>query len=802
MSAFLCVTTAIAENDTPAKTYDLKIPVLDIEEALFALARLSNKALIMPSGGKSGFRSQPLDGTYSLSQALELMLKGTNFTGSLTQRGVIAISRIHQNTKSEGHDMQKNKLATALLASAAAITNVATQAQENQQNEENADNASKKNWHFEEIIVTSTRRNTSLFDTPSAVTAFGEGFLDDRSIDSINDLVALTPGLFAPPISPFTGGNSFTIRGVTAQNLTTATVGVYLDEVAQTFSGGSNEPTIRTFDLERVEVLRGPQGTLFGAGAMGGAIRYITNKPDASEFGAKVHLEGSSTQRGGENYAVDGMINIPLVTDKLALRVTASQQDTSGVIDLLTAVDGPFEDADSREQSSVRAVLRWTPSENLTIDFQAWHDENELQGLSLVNTGSPSPFEDNVEFGPRSNSNVDFEQYAATITYDAGFAEIVSTTSIIETDNRAVFTDGFAGGAIIQTLPFEGFSHETRLASQNDGPLSWIAGVFYQDSESLDGRFDLTAFGATASSDEEREQVSIYGELSYQATEKLQLTAGLRYFDEDVEQSNFTQFFGIESILDGDANFTEVLPKFQMQYSASDNLNLYASASQGFRVGGANLVSSPADPASFDPDDLWAYEFGAKFVANDSRVSGGVALFYNDWSEIQVFTPAPSGFGNLTQNAGDAHILGFEAEVSFEVSEGFVVGFNGSVLEAEFDNPTVVVGGMIDAGDRINNIPENSMALFLDYSANLVDDWDYSIHFDASYSGNEVNLQQARQVDGTTLANARVAFKYRGTEVALFMRNVFDDQTPRAFNTSYFSAPRPRTIGIDLITNF
>lgn len=792
------------------RKYDFSIREESLGAALDAIVRETDLVILYPYELADQTGINPVIGHYSVSEALEVLLHDTKFSGGLTEGGVmfVSLSGVEQTQDREG-DVNNKNLRRSLLASVSAFffgagaQAYAQDAASSPENDENTTEQSSAEQQWDQITVTGTRRELSLFETPSALTVFNEGFIEDRSIDSINDLVTLTPNLRSGAPEIFGQTNSFSIRGV--QGLSGgATVGVYLDEVPQTFSGGGNEPNIRTFDLERVEVLRGPQGTLFGAGAMGGAIRYITNKPDSTEYEAKIHLEGSTTKEGGESYAVDGVVNLPLVKDKLALRVTASRQETAGVIDIVNAIGGPFEDADTNELTSVRGVLRWTPTDALTVDLQVWHDETSFRGLRAVNVGSSSPFVDDIERGPLSFGDMNFDQYAGTVTYDAGFMEIVSTSSWVETQSNADTTAGppFIFGSFIFVSTFEAFSHETRFVSQHDGPFSWILGVYYQDAKAPADEFNGPALGLISGSSKSHEQISGFGELSYQLTDRLSATAGLRYYSEDVVEQSTAEFMGIVSTRDGDASYNELLPKFLLQYEASDNLNLYASASKGFRVGGANLVTSPLDPPQFEPDSLWSYEAGAKFILLDGRINGGAAVFYNDWTDLQVLTPAPSGFVNLVTNVGAAHTFGFEAELSIELTEGLIFGVNGAVLDAEFDEDLVTFRGPIAAGERIPFTPENSFALFLDYEREIANNVDFRLHIDGAYTGEEVGLTQGPVVDSSLFWNGRTSVSYRNVELGLFVRNAFNDAPVRRFNAFLFSVPRPRTIGVDLTARF
>ena len=757
-----------------AEPVDFDITAQPLNGALNEFALQSDREIFYSSGLVEGKKAKRVSGSYEPEDALDLLLADTGLDYSVTGKETFLVATEetmagkYQPVSTQGLMTHKKSAGVTL----------------------------------DEIIVTASHREATLLDTSSSVSVFTAQFIEERALRSIDDLIGLTPGIVADQPDLYGDNNTFTIRGVNAQALSNATVGIYLDDVPLTVGGGSDEPTVRMFDLERVEILRGPQGTLWGAGAMGGAIRYISNKPDAaSGFGGQFRLEGLTTKDGDRGYALDGVLNIPLAADLAALRITASHADQGGYIDLPNALGGPYKDANSGERSTARAVLRFTPTERVTIDLQAWIEERDYKGLTVLSNRAVSTLVDDIESGILATGEASFYQYSLRILYSFDAFDLLSLSSNIDNESDFAFPQP-VGMPPNQTTfsgsELESFTQEIRLLSTGNGPFSWIAGAFYQSAD-RDGGLSLAALGLNSVNVEQRDQLSFYGELSYQWTQSLQATVGMRYFSEDTDGTSVVDFGGVilEDILD-QGRFTKSSPKALLSYRPSESLNLYASASQGFRVGGLNLSLNPAVARSFDPDLLWSYELGAKFKSRDGQIGGSVAMFYNDWSDIQVFQTLPGA--GFTVNGGKAHTQGLEAELRFAASEELAIGFSGSLMESEFDE-TVPESGIV-AGTRIPDVADENASVFADYATAISDRVSFFLHLSFIYQGDQVNADQSPKRDSLTTWNARAGIGFAHWDIAVYGRNLNNDQTIDQFNDFYFSTLRPRTYGIELISRF
>ncbi len=748
----------------PAQPLEVDIPAQPLAGALQAFAEQSGIQIVYVSNVADGLDSPGYVGTASAEEVMNAMLAGSGLEWRFENDRTIAVS---ESEPSDGAEPE------------------AEPAEESPR------------YVQDQITVTANRREESVLEVSSSVSAYDQRFIEDRGLDSIEELVLFTPGFVVQAPDIWGDSLDFTIRGIADQPLSTATVGLYLDEVPLTVGGGGGEPAIRTFDLERVEVLRGPQGTLFGAGAMGGAVRYITNKPDTEDFSGQVRVEAGAVNEGGTDSAIDLALNIPLVEDKLAVRLVGNIEGQGGYIDLPNLSTGPVEDANTRDLTSTRVALRYTPTQNLTVDFLTWNQDIEFEGFRVLNSSASSLLVDDVDTGILARGDDNFDQLALTISYDLGFAELISSTSKVETDDFVRFSQpGFGTQSIDGWLA--SFTQEVRIASKSDRKLHWVVGGFYQDAENgFDA--DIPAIPLEIRVETIREQTSLFGELTVQLTEALSATVGLRLFSEDSSENRADVFGGFMlPVLARDADFEETIPKFSLSFQPTENLNLYATASQGFRVGGLNLSLDPRDPISFEPDSLWSYELGYKADAREDRLSTSVAIFHNDWSDIQIFQ---FGLGaGVVVNGGEAHTQGVEAQVSYRLTESLVVTLNGSLLEAEFDE-TVAASGIVE-GTRIPDVAEANAAVLLDFSRRLADNLLFTASLDTVYGGDQVNSNQSPKRESSVSWNGRAGVNRGDWEVALFARNLGNDLTIDQFNPFVFGTTKPRTVGVELVWRF
>lgn len=495
---------------------------------------------------------------------------------------------------------------------------------------------------LEEVVVTATKRDTTVQTTPLSITALSGMDLQTRGITDVSSLVGEVPGISIKSQGP--GQTEFEMRGMSSTGGSSPTVGFYLDDTPITAPASSINGKVvidpNLYDLNRVEVLRGPQGTLYGASSMGGTIRLITNQPNSTRFEASAAADTSYTDGSGLNHSENGMINIPLVQDKLALRLVASEAHNSGWIDQIVVGDFPAPTnggatrgnvqaapviADNRDVNSTdlvgfRGAILYTPTEQLSITASGVY-QRVLQGGENGYDSVPgtlahyTPFDYSEPFSDR------FQSGALTVVYRFQDFDVTSATGLWSRteknsqDEAEALTWAFAlpsvypadggigWGNFDESTTTKQTSEELRFTSTGDTRFQWIFGGFYNRFSSTENDLAVTPpaaalFGTAVQYFEfqpfKLNQKAAFGEASFKFTNALKGTVGLRYYSYD--SSVVTNVSGYGSSTGSDAVATQgsqatahgVNPKFNLSYQESEDLLLYTTAAKGFRPGGPN----------------------------------------------------------------------------------------------------------------------------------------------------------------------------------------------------------------------
>jgi len=592
----------------------------------------------------------------------------------------------------------------------------------------------------DEIIVTAQKRSQALQDVPMSITAFSGESLERAGITEFRDYAVRVPNLaFSYSNSLSAGSQAIAIRGVFGAN----TTGVYLDEVPLQ---ASVDP--RVADIERIEVLRGPQGTLYGARSMGGTIRLITRQPDVTEFSGHAHTVGSHTEEGDWNGSADFGVNIPLVEDVFAIRANLFADHQSGVFDRVASVDAPVafdrnENVDSSRRIGGQLAARLELLDgNLVITPRAAFEQADTFGRSYADA-APGNFVHSRLFDVDERGSSDWQLYSLTAQYDTDFGSFVSSTSQFNRDyddseDFAEFASLAFGvppslSVIRANVEFEAFAQEFRFASDFDGPFQFTAGAFLQHTDNV-LVFPPTAVGAifdnifSQTLETQVDETAFFGEGTYSITDRLRITIGARWFDNQVdfvgEQDGIAvspdSFAGVQTE-------TGVNPKYQIEYDATDDFLIYAAASEGFRIGGvnsfSNLLCGPdlatlglnaADVLTFDSDSLWSYEAGAKTTWLDRRLTANVAAYNVEWEGLQQLVPLPTCGFNLQLNAGTAQIRGFEMEFILRATDDLALNFGVGYADSEITGAGAF-GASIPVGVPVQQVPLWTFNAGLDY---------------------------------------------------------------------------------------
>lgn len=648
-----------------------------------------------------------------------------------------------------------------------------------------------------DIVVTANKRgDESLQDIPVTVSAVSGDDLQRTSAQGISDYAQSMPGLAVFDTGP--NQKKVKIRGVSGSSDSEPqeTVGIYLDNVSLTSPGGTNNennssPDLNLFDLERIEVLKGPQGTLYGAGSMGGTIRFITKEPKLGTTEGEVQARLSSTKSGDISYSGDAVVNLP-IADSMAIRLVGTYRKTGGYID---NVSPDFSKKNYNDDTSwlVRASLLYQPADTVDILLKYVHRDADVHGLSSVPRGSKLTSAYPVE--PRSRSNIDIA--SADVTVDLGGATLTSSTSYLDRRDLG-FRDltplgrgyvsvisGFSEPApalgLYNQQAYHEFAQEMRIASDDTRRLKYVVGAYYsklvkrfvQDGPwpgfsdylarngtpaALDGKeaFQSPVTGITdlnfysAIVDQDLRQLAVFGELTYSFTDHLDLTLGGRYFD--IRQNSLFVANPLAVFVTADAAFRQSSlkedgfnPKATLSFKPSESFLVYATAAKGFRPGGFNQPVSnnpqclaefdqigfnPNDVAGFTSDSLWSYELGVKGDALDRNVRFNGAVYQIDWKNIQLRNQLQCGF-TIFDTASKARIRGAEGSLDVRVADGLTMSVNTAYNDAKLLSASLTTGAI--AGDRLLGVPKFTIAGTAEYEFAVASDVDAFVRFDASY---------------------------------------------------------------------
>jgi iron complex outermembrane recepter protein len=724
----------------------------------------------------------------------------------------------------------------------------------------------QSNSQLEEIMVTATRRPERLQDVPLSVTAYSQKELNEKGIVGYEGLAAQTPGVVLNKQTD--NFNNFTARGIATNSYGAnlqSTVAIYIDELPISTIGNTTTLNPNLFDVERVEFLRGPQGTLFGSGSLSGALRILTKSPDLTKFEASTQVDYGVTGSGFSSFRqrYDGMVNLPLVNDVLALRIVGFYRHEDGWVD---NIGTETKNANALEDGGARATLLYKPTDRLSAKFLVSYEDSVPKDASLT---SPSlglytriSNEPDIYSGKLTN-------YNATINYQFDGANFTSSTTYSRFDQDFIVDlAGTFGGFLPFGLNDFGFQRtfveEARLASDPGGKFDWVIGLFdlnrriHIDSFERSSIGFLQAAGITGLSNQffsadythtDSSELAGFGDLTYHINDQFWVTAGLRYgrvsaqgFD-DGGGFNSNYFVNALSGISGPLTLTPTVagpgPKAEaskpsykgsVSYKPTSNLTTYATVSTGFRspvinaqAGQASLVN-PKDiiiPSGATSDNLKNYELGAKSSWLNGRLNANVAIYYIDWKNIQVQANRVSDSIQFATNIGGAKSKGLELEITAIPFNGLTLGLNGSYNHArvtQLSAEEAAISGAVD-GARLS-APIMQGAFNVDYafdlSARVKAAWSGSLQHVGSFPNSFPDIPgepgSASATFGytdtynTVNTNFRVSIDRRLT-VAAYCENVFDSAAiayvhPEAFIASRYGRLQPRTIGVRMNYDF
>ncbi|WP_417449407.1 TonB-dependent receptor [Kordiimonas sp.] len=704
---------------------------------------------------------------------------------------------------------------------------------------------------LEEIIVTAGRREQSLQDVPAAVSAIDPGDFAAKGLKQVGEILNYTTGVKYTDIGTKGFGN-ISARGV-PQSSSMPVFGVYLDDTPissnTTFSGGSTVMfDAMLMDIERVEVIKGPQGTLYGATSVGGMMRYISRDPAMEELRVSAGADIATTKDGEISQVYNGRVSVPLIKDKLGVTVSGFWQDIGGYVDQVDPATGALveEDVDGSENIGYAADLLFTPTDALSIRLKYMKQETDYGVDSLVQlagiTSDEAMFGGYTTVAEPGENYLNYEIMSGSINYEFDSVTLTSTSSRVEYKYGGVsdltaaygpvvdFYDGREPGTTTSVLldllaGSEKFVQEVRLTSERMGNFEWIAGLYYTDESTVNNQdvistpsFDLLTIAFPS----DYKEFAGFGDVTYYFNEKFDVTAGAR-----LSKSETTLAYISSGLLLGTADFESEPVKdtvdtylFSARYRPTDNLSLYTRVASGYRPASANLpIIDPATgdnlaPPVIEPDNAWSYEVGAKGATEDGMFKYDVALWKIDWANFQAFTSF-SGL-NTGGNANEglsAH--GFEGSFTLRPVSALSLIANVTYSKSELNADEPGFGG--SEGEQIPDLPKWAGSFQADYMFDLTDSWSGNAGFGVRYTGSFMSSYGAStstypvEVDARTLVDANLSFTNGNVSVGLYATNLFntrslqvrgDDILGGGTSDSTGVFERPRTIGANLRVDF
>ncbi|ARD43851.1 TonB-dependent receptor [Colwellia sp. PAMC 21821] len=757
---------------------------------------------------------------------------------------------------------------------------------------------------IENIIVTSTKRTTSIMDVPYNVSATTAEALEKKGIVDFSKLAQSVPGLaYTDTGGRDSGINSgLIIRGLNTSSsgftdlatVAAPTVSVYVDETPLFYN-------VILKDIERVEVLRGPQGTLYGSGSLGGTIRYISKKPNVDETEFEFHTRGSKTDGAGNiNSDTHLVLNVPL-NDNMAIRAVGGYIERAGFIDAnrLYAYDDnnqpiavdpndpnspnkEFSKKDSNDETIKHLKLSWRWLVNDDISVTASHQiQQDEFGDRQVANDQHTDGGDYISLQRiRETSERELSLSSLEIEADLGFATLTSATSSFESESdlngdlsAEYYNKGYWGDYYYNGFPRESiigeydkdvktFSQEIRLSSNGDDNLSWIAGAFYSKQElgvsnedfhrgfynwqddnngyfaeqvrTLNDLGEKNDLFYASYQEVEATDKALFGELSYQLTDKWQVTGGARFFKTSFANSieNRSPLFGAWNSDDGvdprgvyggdnSSDISDHIFKFNTSYDISDDVMAYVTLAEGFRNGGSNGIptsgpwAEPENLVNYTNDTALSLEIGAKGYALDRKLRFNVAAYRIDWDDVILTTSSPNGGFTILTNGKTASSQGLELEGHYSITEDLNItagyAYTDAKLTADFS--TDGINGV--DGDKLPGVPENMVTLAVNYFQ-YIDGLEVSYHLNGSYTDEvttafSTDTDNFTHVDSYTMLNASVFIKLNDNlSVNLFVDNITNERAPTNTRGSKFAAldatkrdiysyvARPLTVGLGL----
>ncbi|HVK80545.1 MAG TPA: TonB-dependent receptor [Verrucomicrobiae bacterium] len=690
---------------------------------------------------------------------------------------------------------------------------------------------------FETIVVTANKREQNAQDIPVTVTSFDAAAIARLGTTEFDDLITQVPGAnFLDNGGPGRGNELASLRGLSPVADNTVAV------VAQSLDGSPRYGrNYRLYDIGEVSVLRGPQGTLWGGQSIAGQIAIRSNRPDFNNIAGSVQGDVySSDGDGGLSNRLTIVANAPLIEDRLAARIAVQNIEETGYVDNVFTGD---DDINALSEAGWRASLGFRPTDNLEFNVIYQGSDLHTDASSYFSTALGDYQSDNpLAYRP---ADQDFDLLSLIGEADLGFATLTYTGSFFNLDGNYVETtvNAYGTGALGLTnnlLEQESQTHEVRLQSPDTGRLTWVVGAYADLLEENDlstqvvtphpitgtpvgmpAGYVLFAIGGP----EDTTEYAIFGEVTYDITDRLEVLVGGRYFDWSVDnQQDYTIFGTNYQQITGEVGDEDFFYKLGLSYRVSDNALIYGLRSEGFRPGGFNPfvgpgLGIPEEYVQFQPDTLINYELGVKTTSFNNRLIFNATAYQMEWQDVQTVVRATSGFA-FTTNAPNLEAWGAELELASQdlLLDGLFLSASYAFTKNEFTEDAVIFPGtlpLIAEGEELRRTPRQTWALNAEYAFPITSAVEGFVrtnywHRDATTTEGFNGADGAVRVPAQDVVNASLGVLYGPVQARLYVDNIGNEAPwlqvfPVASNSpvaAEASTIRPRTVGLELTYRF
>ena len=655
----------------------------------------------------------------------------------------------------------------------------------------------RKALELETITVTAQKQEENVQEVPMSISVFNELDIEDKKIQSVRDIDDFVPNFMIYQYG-YPGMNTPTMRGISAslQSLKVAT-GLYVDGVPILSPIGFE---VEMLDIERIEVLRGPQGTIYGKGTEAGAISIITKQPD-NEFRGKVSAEGGGLLSAETGDKLKGSFSLnlsgPIQKDRLFFSIAGKYYQKDGFIE--NTMTGNT--VDDREHWFGKAHLRWTPMDKLDISLIAsrleYDDGDFIMNLGEIGAarfGLSVPQDRKVSSNLEGKNDSKGNLQSLKIAYDISESLIFTsvTTNWLYRDNNLADFD-YSPATLMHSNKHNEYSkvsQELRLDYSAE-QLKWLVGLYY-DKIHNDIDFEMTPMGGIFSQDADGDTYAVFANLTYPLTKRLSLVTGLRYENEEQDfEDNISHF-------KTDDSWNAFTPKIALQYRFSPEIMTYVSASKGYRAGGFNWMAIDPQYYSYDQEELRSYEIGAKSGFLDNRMIINGSIFYMDITDMQVYewvTPALVYISNAAEATGK----GFELEMTAMISDGLSLLAGFGYCDIEFDT----------FSDARGDYKGNKNPFAPEYTFNIGGQYRHpgGFYVRADLIGyGKMYFDKANQYarDAYEIVNAKIGYEAKHFDVYLYAKNLFDKEydSDGAYDGLFTIYSDPGEVGLQLVYRF